>query len=297
MNTRHVAALASGFVLSVSAAAADPPAPLAPEATTVLNIRLSAAVLATFAERGGKFSPPFPQVVSLDSMGSTLGAELRRDLAPRDGWGHAIKILVADPKSYSLISFGADGSPDASYGKVRQPQQTRNDAPPDPASRDRDFIFAGGRFVQRPHAAAPASKRALADLRSIGTAIESFGVDNDDYPGPTGGLQPIDTMAAGLEPEYIKTLPRVDPWGRPYLVSSDGASYLLVSAGADGLLDAPYSDPEDTLKTLGRAQANADDDGDIVFADGQFLRWPPGASAEDTPADDADQVDCGAVVP
>ena len=51
---------------------------------------------------------------------------------------------------------------------------------------------------------------------------------------------------------------------------SDGTSYLLVSGGADGLLEGAYVDPA----TLGAGQETTDPAADIVFADGQFVRWP-----------------------
>src|SRR4029453_17260522 len=107
------------------------------------------------------------------------------------------------------------------------------------------------------------SKRASADLRSIGTAIESFAVDNNVYPGPTEGLVPIDAIVAQLEPIYIKQVPPEDPWKRPYYGWGDGTSYLLVSGGADGLLEDAYVDPA----TLGAGQQTTDPAADIIFAD------------------------------
>ena len=46
-------------------------------------------------------------------------------------------------------------------------------------------------------------KRTMADLRSIGTAIESYSIDNNVYPaaGSMGALQPL------IEPLYIRTMP------------------------------------------------------------------------------------------
>jgi hypothetical protein len=275
MNTRHVAALVSGLAVTISSASAQP-APLDPASRTMLNMRLSAAVLATFEEQGGRFPEPFPRLVGLERLAPALGSELRREFAPRDGWGQPLRMLLADPEIYLLISFGADGRPDLDYAELFASGGRRggNADAPDPSSPDRDIVFSRGEFVQRPEAPASPAKRAMADLRSIGTAIESFAVDNDVYPGPTSGLTPIGVFVDDLEPSYIRTLPRLDPWGHPYLVNSDGKAYVVVSAGADGALELAYDDPSTVAPERRGLMVTTDDNADIVFVNGQFVRWP-----------------------
>src|SRR6185295_6742843 len=56
-------------------------------------------------------------------------------------------------------------------------------------------------------------KRTLADIRTIGTAIEAYAVDTNVYP-LSGDLP---ALAAVLEPVYIRTLPRKDGWGNPLI--------------------------------------------------------------------------------
>ena len=112
-------------------------------------------------------------------------------------------------------------------------------------------------------------KRTMADLRSIGTACESYAIDNNRYPGPTDGWQPVESIAEFLEPVYIRNLPVTDGWDNPILYRSDGESYRIVSPGKGGEIDRDWS---------GEIEwgATSDFTSDIVFGDGQFVVWPEG---------------------
>ena len=105
-------------------------------------------------------------------------------------------------------------------------------------------------------------KRTMADMRSIGTAVESYAIDSNFYP--TGG-----TMAAvetDLEPLYIKVLPLVDGWqGTVDYDSAAGAEYTIESYAKGFANDAD----------AGGATGNFSDD--ILFVNGQFTQWPEGA--------------------
>jgi len=259
-----------------AALATQPTTPLDPQALTLLNVRLAGSVLQTYSDTGAVFPEPYGKLASLDSLKPLLGSELRRELATRDGWGRPLRVLVTDAKHTIIISYGADGVPDMAYEKL-----TESDGRPsedlDPTSTDRDTIAIGGIIVQQPRKPVTLSRQASADIRTIGTAIESFAVDNDRYPGPTGGMQPVDVLVNDLEPIYIKQLPREDPWHRPYYVWSDGTQYVVVSGGADGLLDRSY--PE--VESLEKGQATTDEGADIVFLNGQFVRWPKDAADDE----------------
>ncbi len=106
-------------------------------------------------------------------------------------------------------------------------------------------------------------KRTMADERSIGTAVESYAVDNNFYPKnqssmPTGSLQPI----------YIKTLPGADGWNNTWVFASDtnGTVYTITSYAKDGITDG---------NSTYQGQTN-DFNCDIMFKTGQFFRWPQG---------------------
>lgn len=112
-------------------------------------------------------------------------------------------------------------------------------------------------------------KRTMADIRSAGTAFESYAIDNNRYPGPTDGWVRAEEVRSFVEPVYIRTLPELDGWGHPLLFLSDGESYVIVSPGKDGIVDRDWSDGIDF-------GASTSFNADIVMANGQFIAWPEG---------------------
>ena len=105
-------------------------------------------------------------------------------------------------------------------------------------------------------------KRTMADMRSLGTAVESYAVDNNVYPAvaTAAGLKTI--VEAGA---YIKNMPTVDGWSNTFVVDSITTQYTLYSVGKDG---------SGTTCTAGTTTTFADQ---ICFINGQFLRYPAGS--------------------
>jgi len=105
-------------------------------------------------------------------------------------------------------------------------------------------------------------KRTMADMRSIGTAVESYAVDNNVYP--------VAATAAALkvlvEPVYIKTMPQADGWSTAFAVDSITTQYTVSSYGKDA---TPSGCVAGTLTTLFAA--------DICFGNGQFIQYPQGS--------------------
>ena len=106
-------------------------------------------------------------------------------------------------------------------------------------------------------------KRTMADLRSVGTAVEAYAVDNNFYPTSTttAGAEGV------LEPIYIKNMPLVDGWnnGMLYIGIATGVDYTVKSTGKDGAVEGSPAG----------GQTN-DFDCDILFIGGQFVQWPEG---------------------
>ena len=106
-------------------------------------------------------------------------------------------------------------------------------------------------------------KRTMADLRSIGTAVESYAVDANVYP--------VAATAAALklvvEPVYIKTMPTADGWSNTFAVDSITTQYTLSSNGKDGIA---------TSCAAGTTSLFIDD---ICFVNGQFIRYPQGSQS------------------
>src|SRR5205809_925077 len=109
-------------------------------------------------------------------------------------------------------------------------------------------------------------KRTMSDLRSIGTAVESYQVDNGYIPGATTAA-----VSAGLitplEPTFIKKLPQLDAWKGAivYMHGSAEADYSIVSRGKDSAAE--------TTAPLG---ATTNFNRDIYFSNGQFAVYPEG---------------------
>ena len=79
------------------------------------------------------------------------------------------------------------------------------------------------------------ARRATArdDLRTLYDAVERYAKHHGAPPEMLHALTRPDD-ANGDRP-YLDVLPR-DPWGRPYqLVTSEGAQFVVMSLGADGL--------------------------------------------------------------
>ncbi len=103
-------------------------------------------------------------------------------------------------------------------------------------------------------------KRTMADMRSIGTAIESYAVDNTLYPTASS----VAAMKATIDPMYIKAMPTADGWSNQFQIDSAPTAYTIYSQGKDG---AGSSCPPGTT-------SNFNDE--ICFVDGQFQRFPSG---------------------
>jgi general secretion pathway protein G len=113
-------------------------------------------------------------------------------------------------------------------------------------------------------------KRSMADLRTIGTAVESYSVDVSYYPVQTSmaSISSITASTMGIEPLYIKLAPTRDGWGGLYYYGSDtggaGSAYTL----------ATYS--KDKKASSSSSGATSDFDCDIIFQNGSFMAYPEG---------------------
>lgn len=91
--------------------------------------------------------------------------------------------------------------------------------------------------------------RTAADMQIIGTASESYAIDNRRY----ADADSIVALAVRLEPTYVSKVPYEDGWGNRFLVKSGGREYEIRSQGPDGI-------------------ANNFDD--IVYSNGEFTQYP-----------------------
>jgi type II secretion system protein G len=109
-------------------------------------------------------------------------------------------------------------------------------------------------------------KRTMADMRAIGTAVESYAVDNNEYPA---GGSPVSTISAVLSPRYIAKMVLVDAWNGAidYIASPTTApqTYSIESYGKNGQDEGGANSP------------TTDFNNDIIFSQGLFIQFPEGS--------------------
>jgi hypothetical protein len=90
------------------------------------------------------------------------------------------------------------------------------------------------------------AQRTMADMRTIGTGCELYGVYNERYPDADSVVR----LAVRLEPDCLTKVPYEDGWGNRFEITSGGRSYEIRSKGADGIPnnmdDIVYSNAEFT---------------------------------------------------
>ena len=113
-------------------------------------------------------------------------------------------------------------------------------------------------------------KRSMADMRSVGTALESYSVDFNFYPRVAITDQSVTAWNVYLAPTYMRRIPELDGWARQYLAKTDGSgltsgqSYTIYSKGRNGNGAVTASGPMSSF------------DAAIVFSQGTFVQWPEG---------------------
>src|SRR5262245_8315947 len=109
-------------------------------------------------------------------------------------------------------------------------------------------------------------KRTMADMRAVGTAVESYAVDNNMYPA---GGSAISNINAAVQPRYIARLPQRDAWQVEFDYTSSPAGnaqkYSVESYGKNG-----------TNETTA-AGSTTDFNNDILFSQGIFIQFPEGS--------------------
>lgn len=216
------------------------------------------------------------------AMSRKLPDGFRDSLHERDAWGHPLYISCALSECM-LISLGEDGESDLADGILSL--STDGDVAANEAALKEaiahnleqieagrldtdDLIYVDGETIDGLTARKARARRTMADLRSLGTAVETYSIDNNVYPA----VNSIEALVAQVEPIYIRTAPVTDAWGNPFLYLGDAGSYMIVSFGADGRPDTGYSWPMNEEQLAARGALSSLDQ-DLVFIDGQFVAW------------------------
>ncbi len=109
-------------------------------------------------------------------------------------------------------------------------------------------------------------KRTMADLRSMGTSIEEYSIDNNFYPTAVT----LTALEDQVTPSYIRKLPANDGWGGGFEIDSIPGEYTLASCGK-GETNACVS----ACLAAGCGKTGFFTD-DIIFSNGSFVQWPEG---------------------
>lgn len=116
--------------------------------------------------------------------------------------------------------------------------------------------------------------RTMADLRTVGTALEEYNIDNSVYPILASETDIMGSvLELSLEPVFIRILPTDDAWQNGMRYVSDGKIYTAGSLARDGRMGG-------NLTVSGSGGSTSDFDCDIIFSNGQFLQWPAGAQMD-----------------
>ena len=111
-------------------------------------------------------------------------------------------------------------------------------------------------------------KRTMADIRMLGTAVESYAVDMDHFPvsATLSTLESLNPVKLGIEPRYASRAPLKDGWEGAYYYQTDpnGRTYELLSMGKDRKMSSQSKGP------------TQDFDCDIIYRDGIFTAYPEG---------------------
>lgn len=104
-------------------------------------------------------------------------------------------------------------------------------------------------------------KRTMSDLRVVGNAIETYSIDNNNYPI----VSTIGDLANQLGPDYLTKAILTDGWSNALSVSSARVEYTVCSGGKDG----------GACVTDGAGPTGRFTDS-ITYANGNFAQWPEG---------------------
>lgn len=114
-------------------------------------------------------------------------------------------------------------------------------------------------------------KVTMADMRTLATALEARASDTNDYPK----VATVAELAPFLVPTYVAKLPLKDGWGNSYRYATrpqkEGPSYRLGSAAKSGQWE--HESMWDYTKL-----ATTQHQDDIVWGDGEFIRYPEATS-------------------
>ena len=109
-------------------------------------------------------------------------------------------------------------------------------------------------------------KRTMGDLRTVATANESYSIDNNQYYSSAAAN--VSTLAAAMEPTYVKRIPSKDGWTSDLKYVGTVSEYTVTSLGKDRATGGGG--------TIAPNGGTTDFRNDILFSTGSFVNFPDG---------------------
>lgn len=172
---------------------------------------------------------PAGRVIPLPDLGARLGKRYARKLSTRDGWGRPL-YAVQTARHIAVGSAGPDGRIAIEPAELDAAGAIVHDILPSEAD---DLVWIDGIVVANDLDVEQARRRRTAwRLAHISQWIDLHYISGGPYPGAGRGAIDIAELEGLLAAAGRGTaLPRRDAWGRAIAYASDGARYVLRSAG------------------------------------------------------------------
>ena len=107
--------------------------------------------------------------------------------------------------------------------------------------------------------------RTVADMKVLGTALETYALDNNVYPKGLNNAGAAE-LTPLLTPTYLQSVPLGDGWNHAWHIDTNttGTVYTITSYGKDDVAGP----------TTGGA--TSDMNCDIIYSNNAFYQWPSG---------------------
>jgi hypothetical protein len=212
-----------------------------------------------------------PETLPMDQFAEKLPEPYRSRLPLHDGWGHPLMVAEAEG-DLLFVSAGENGKHEIIENLA---VLTSNDPYLGEEAElygDDIFLVEGKRVEEGPRTLANRQEITMRLLLTVAEEVEESDEGHDCSRFGQEGQQDSHTAERRLAPLYLYSYPMNDPWKHPLLYWCDREGYMILSTGADGVLDAVWNESRpDQVQLAGEI---SDPDADIVFSNGFFLQWP-----------------------
>ncbi len=241
---------------------------------TTIDLKIVATLLDTHHELSSDYPEPPERTVTIREFSRGYSKEIAQRFPRKDAWANPFMVVGFEEEIF-VVSAGENQIYDTIqfFEKGEESAEERSMAE---IFGDDIVLVVGNGVINGAASMRHLQRRTMADLRSLGTAIESFSIDHNVYPVQDRDLLPVELIQHELSPIYIRTAPLVDGWGNEFLMWGTEEEYVVMSLGADGLPDQYYGFVNGDAEAFPFKGATDDPSDDVIFANGQFVQWPRG---------------------